>query len=295
MSSTLLKKIIPGKVERVIRDIRDQYWRKYDIEKLPDGIYSDNLEFKSISFCTTCMNRLFHLKKTFEQNIADNRDYKGKVELVLIDYNSQDGLEEWAKKTLTPYIEKGIVNYYKTYGPTRFHASVAKNLAHKMGQGDIVCNVDGDNFTGKDFAFYINYLVNKYGMDLMLHFTKKPFWGTEGRLALSKENFHKLGGYDEALLPIGHEDHDLVNRAKAMGLKYHRVEIENFLRYLSNTSKEKSENCSDESTDYYYLERTNINTSNENIKQGKLKANTAGVDEVVLYKNFTDEKIIVNY
>ena len=48
---------------------------------------------KQISFCITCMNRLKHLKN-FEKNILDNF-LVDEVEFVVLDYNSQDGLEEW--------------------------------------------------------------------------------------------------------------------------------------------------------------------------------------------------------
>src|SRR5690606_33709522 len=135
----------------------------------------------------------------------DNESYPA-VEFVLINYNSEDQLHEWAQDVLRPYIEKGIVNYYFTPEPRFFHASIAKNLAHKVATGDIVCNLDGDNFTGKDFAFYLNYVVNKRGDNYIFHFKKAPYWGTEGRIALTRKNFLALGGYDESFEPIGHQD-----------------------------------------------------------------------------------------
>lgn len=49
---------------------------------------------KQISFCITCMNRLKHLQETLEKNILDNF-LVDEVEFVVLDYNSQDGLEEW--------------------------------------------------------------------------------------------------------------------------------------------------------------------------------------------------------
>lgn len=289
---SFLIKILPPVVERAIRGFRDKYLRSYHFEELPKEIYSSDLKYYSISFCTTCMNRLFHLKHTLETNIKKNQNYPN-IEFVLIDYNSKDGLESWAKKKLGKYIKSGVLNYYKTNVPEKFHASIAKNLAHKVAKGQILCNLDGDNFTGEDFAFYINYLINKHGENSLLHFRKEPFWGTEGRIVLSADNFKKIGGYDESLLPIGHEDHDLLNRAKAFGLDYKNIQVENFLKYLSNTTREKAENCVGNDESYYQLEQTNKVTSDNNIKLGRLEANTGGTKEVVLYKNFTLESIIV--
>jgi len=282
--SLFLNQFIPQSLERKIRTFRDKNLRKYQIEKLPAEIYTPK-KFYTISLCITCMNRLFHLKETIAQNIEDNAAYPN-IEFVLIDYNSQDGLEEYVKENLMPYIEKGILNYYKTTEPKKFHASYAKNLSHALAQGAIVCNLDGDNFTGKDFAFYLNHLFNQKGENNIYQFFKRPYWGTVGRLAFYKPNFFKLGGYDEDLLPIGHEDLDLVNRGRKMGMNLEQTQIENFLKYLSNTTKEKAENCTDTNEDYYTLMHANIEASNENIRNGKLVANPVGMKNFVVYKNF---------
>lgn len=281
--NSIFKRIVPKIFERSIREIRDQYFRKYNIEKLPSEIYSKELKYYSISFCITCMNRLFHLKKTLETNILDNLEYPN-LEFIVVNYNSKDNLDSWMKENMQMYIDKGIVNYYRTDEPEVFHASLAKNLAHRVAKGDILCNLDGDNFTGKDYAFYLNYLFNQH-QNSFFQFTKKPFWGTEGRIAFMKTDFFKLGGYDESLLPIGHEDHDLMNRAKAIGLVYKKIQIENFLKYLSNTEIEKAENTGNKNK-YYDLENSNRKTSNMNIEKGKYIANLEGMKNFKLFENF---------
>ena len=286
----VLKKHISQRLEKLLRRFRDQYLRFYKFEKLPKQIYARQLKNYKISFCITCMNRLFHLKNTLEKNIIDNKNYKN-LEFIVINYNSKDHLDRWMREHMSDYIQSGILKYYRTDEPESFHASKAKNLSHLLAEGEIVCNLDGDNFTGKDFAFYINFMFNQHGENIFLHFTKKPFWGTEGRMALTKENFLRLGGYDEDLLPIGHEDHDLMNRAKAFGLNYVKIEIENFLRYLSNTEQEKAENCVNEPTSFYVLEKNNRDKSNENIKKGKIIANPQGMSKFTLYKNFASSPL----
>ena len=282
--SLLLKHLIPQKLERSLRTFRDINLRSYNNTTLPGEIYTQN-HYYSISFCSTCMNRLFHLKHTIEKNILDNINYP-KIEFVLINYNSKDGLEDFAQENLAKYVEKGVLSYYRTDEPQKFHASKAKNLSHALAKGEIVCNVDGDNFTGKDFAYYINYLYNQNGTNTIYQFHKPPYWGTVGRLSFYKENFMKLGGYDEAFLPIGHEDMDLVNRGREMGFEFKQETLENFQRYLSNTTVEKSVNCTEELEDYYKLEGTNRKLSNSNIEKGILTANPAGMENFVVYKNF---------
>ncbi len=287
----MIQKTPRQRFERMVRDFRDQYFRNYKDEKLPTALFDKALPKHSITFCTTCMNRFFHLKKTFVKNVESNIDYPN-VEFVLLNYNSQDELHEWAQKKLPPYIEKGIVNYYHTTKPKSFHASKAKNLAHKVAKGEILCNLDGDNFTGKDFAFYINYKIQSQGIDSLFQFKKAPYWGTEGRLVYAKKYFLELGGYDEALAATGHEDHDLMDRLKAYGLKYENIQIENFLHYLSNTTLEKAVNVSEDAVHYYDLESTNRKKSKENIDANILKANAEGWGTTPLYKNFSKEALI---
>ena len=283
-----LGKILPRKFERSLRIFWDKNIRKFRLEKLPDEIYHQS-KYNTIAFCTTCMNRLYQLKETLKVNITDNQSYP-KLVFVLIDYNSQDGLEEYVKKNLSKYINKGTLVYYKTNQPQKFHASKAKNLAHFLADADIVCNVDGDNFTGKDFAFYINYIFNKYGSNHIFQFHKPPFWGTIGRLALSKENFIKLGGYDENLLPIGHEDMDLVQRAISLGLPLRRDPIENFQKFISNSLLEKAANSSDDET-YTELENANKQISKKNIEAGLFVANTNGLESFTIYRNFSEDAL----
>ncbi|RDV16697.1 glycosyltransferase family 2 protein [Pontibacter diazotrophicus] len=285
----LLKHLIPHKLERTLRTYRDINLRNYNDTALPEEIYKQD-HYYSISFCSTCMNRLFHLRHTLEKNIQNNRSYPN-IEFVLIDYNSQDGLEDYVKENWSHYIEQGVLNYYKTFQPQTFHASKAKNLSHALAKGDIVCNVDGDNFTGKDLAYYINYLYNQHGENNIFQFHKPPFWGTVGRLTFFKEAFMRLGGYDEDLLPIGHEDLDLVNRGREIGLEFKQEKQENFLRYLSNTTLEKSINCTAEPKNYYELEGANRIQSNNNIKNGILTANAGGMENFIIYKNFSEEAL----
>jgi predicted glycosyltransferase involved in capsule biosynthesis len=287
----MIQRTFGQRFERLVRDIRDQYFRNYKDEKLPAEIFDNALPKYSISFCTTCMNRFFHLKRTFLKNVESNRNYPN-VEFVLVNYNSQDKLHQWAKKNLPSYIERGLVNYYHTTEPRYFHASKAKNLAHKVSNGEIVCNLDGDNFTGNDFAYYINYKMQTGGIDSLLQFKKAPYWGTEGRIVLAKKYFLELGGYDENLGPTGHQDHDLMDRGKIFGLKYENIQIENFLHYLSNTTFEKSVNVSEDLINFYDFESKNRKQSTENIKMNLLRANSDGWGNIPLYKNFGEEAIV---
>lgn len=170
-------------------------------------------EYK-ISFCTVCMNRLSHLQQTLPANLADNQDYPH-LEFILLDYNSSDGLEDWVKENLQEHLDSGRLVYYKTKTPVHFKRAHSKNLVHKLASGEVVCNLDADNYTGKGFAAYINHeFVNHDNIFLT---AIGPSGATEkgdvlGRICIRNKDFHNIGGYDERMTSYGFDDYDLANR-----------------------------------------------------------------------------------
>lgn len=172
-----------------------------------------------ISFCITCMGRLHHLKETILKNIQDNSSY-GNIEYVLLDYNSQDGLESWVKDNLGSH--KNVV-YWRERSATRWRMPHAKNVAHLLASGDIVCNLDADNWTGKDYALTLAEKFSECPDRIVTHVHGGGFGG---RVALRNEDFKRLRGYDEQLsYGWGWEDDDLKARAKQAGLDLVKVEM----------------------------------------------------------------------
>ena len=49
----------------------------------------------NLSFCITCMNRLYQIEKTLRKNLDDNKNSKYNIEFVLVNFNSNDGLTEY--------------------------------------------------------------------------------------------------------------------------------------------------------------------------------------------------------
>lgn len=280
-----LKSHVPEFAERIFKHFKQRVILNVADEALPREIFGQK-HYHKISFVTTCMNRLFQLRKTYLKNIADNAAYPH-CEFVLINYNSGDGLDGWVAENLGQYIQEGKVKYFHAPDPEVFHAAHAKNLAHFLSTGDIVCNLDGDNFTGKDFAFYINYLFNtNQSGQLLLTFSKDRYYGTYGRICLTREHFVKLGGYDEDLHNVGGEDVDLMLRAMAFGLEHRNVEIENFLKYIENTNKERVKNTGLQNSFEHYNKLNKIKTE-QNVKNNVLTANAGKTKTARMYKNLS--------
>ena len=179
-------------------------------------------DFLKISFCTTCMGRLHHLKQTLPKNLEDNADYPH-LEFCILDYSSPDGLEEWIHEAMGEHLESGRVVYQKSEGHRRFHFSKAKNLSHRMATGDVVCNLDADNFTGPGFAHYINCVMRAVPNAIGVRGSGSYGRGSEGRIFLARHFYEELGGYDEAFEGWSLEDTDLIRRAVIQGLRQIRI------------------------------------------------------------------------
>lgn len=199
-----------------------------------------------ISFCIVCMNRLHHLSQTLPINIFDNEDYED-LEFVLLDYNSNDGLEGFVKENFSKDIENGKLIYYKTNIPKYFNRSHSRNLAFRLASGDLICNIDADNYTGKNFAAYVN---DKFQKSDNIFLTPLGLSGTNskkdvlGRICIKRVDFYRIKGYDERMINYGFEDNDFANRLEISGLS--RVKIAEHGDYLRAIFHEEKERLSNE-------------------------------------------------
>lgn len=240
--------------------------------------------YYKISICTTCMGRLHHLKQTLPQNILDNWDYRKKLEFLILDYNSNDGLGKWVKDALGKYVESGLVAYYRTEEPKYYDMSHSRNIAFKLASGDIVNNVDSDAYTNKGFASYINRQANVQPEKATFAKSRQLL---RGRLGFYKKDFIEiLGGYDENLHAYGHDDQDLLNRAWELGftLMYYGGQfcgiVEDHVKHQEGNYKKK----------WWETEGENRLISFTNLLTGRFKANVGKEwGKATVIKNFTEE------
>lgn len=204
-----------------------------------------------ISFCTTCMGRAHHLKRTLPQNLADTVDWvrPDAVEFVVVDYDSPDDLVEWIETdpVLAPYRERGILRLVRVGGQSHFRHSHAKNVAHRAATGDVVCNVDADNFVGPGFAAYLRAVFYRRPRAVVATsrldrgLVHPRYQGCMGRIALRRSDFDALGGYDESARFRGWsgEDTDLLMRAVRSRLAPVLIRDRRFLEVVTHSDLER--------------------------------------------------------
>jgi hypothetical protein len=93
-----------------------------------------------------------------------------------------------------------------------------------------------------------------------------------GRISMTKNNFFKIGGYNQSLKPMGHQDGDLINRAKMNKIKYYRLKDKKYNNAITNDKNESLKNCYG-NYNYNNLMKINMIYSDFSLKSGELIAN----------------------
>ena len=187
-----------------------------------------------ITFCTTCMNYTKYLKQVYLHNLIVARDYN--CDFVLVNYNSEDDMDDWIRgKDFKSFISSNKLLYYHTIEPLFWRFGHAKNVSHRLGTGDVLCNLDSDNFLTKE---YLDWLFDLFSNNRNI-ITEGNGHGGGGRVAVYKEDFYEVGGYEEQNITIGINDHkDFVDRVCLLKRDCIQNPVE-FIGYITQPSKER--------------------------------------------------------
>ncbi|GAG59755.1 unnamed protein product, partial [marine sediment metagenome] len=196
--------------------LKNEWWKFHKKDfKFWDGTFNKPIQTTyKISLCIPCMNRIEEVKIAISKNVEGNVDYKN-FEIVLLDYNSTDGLDQWVKSEMMDYINSGLLVYYRTEEPVYWCPQHSRNVVMKLGSGDIINMIDANKFTTEGFATYINKVANQIERPAI--FAKamgkrksKSYFRLFGRVGFFKDDFINFGGYNEELSGYGWQDRDLL-------------------------------------------------------------------------------------
>lgn len=194
----------------------------------------------SICYFTVVMNRVHHLAKTLPVNLKDNR--KNATCFVVLDYGSNDGLANFIRENFENELLSGKLRYHRVEA-SFFERSRSRNIAARYCVGDVICNIDADNYTGKDFdAFLAHHFMtdSKIFVSALGHANHSI--DTYGKIALRKDDFFIAGGYDESFKGYGYEDYDLVVRLQRQGLRKVMISEECYLQAIHHSRSERIAN-----------------------------------------------------
>lgn len=160
-----------------------------------------------ISLCIPCHNRTHDLKQTMPYLLA-TAHASPPVEIVIIDYNSQDDLAQYIAN-----LDNDTVSYFKYTGRDYYHMAHARNLSVKAARGEYIVIMSTDIYPAKEFIQIVREML-KDGY-IWMHGRRYT-----GVIVCQRQEFIDAGGYDERFEFYGPEDTDLHDRLVRRGAKF---------------------------------------------------------------------------
>lgn len=183
-----------------------------------------------ISYCTTCHKRLWQLKQTLDHNLAYT--VAGKVELCVLAYNDSEAYS-YLREHYADYIADGRLRVLDWRDEKVFldgstwSCGYVKHLAHLMGRGDVLFNLDADNFIDDNLQAKLSSLKPN---ELLI--TLQSEWrddGRSGRIGVHRSLYGKAKYRDKGRA----DDGDFISQCIALGTKVKQVRCE--YNPISNT------------------------------------------------------------
>jgi len=241
-----------------------------------------------VSFCITHKNRFHQIAETLTKNLNDNRIDEGRVEFILVDFGSDHDMKNWVADQFSAEISSEYLKFFHTSKLEKWHAPIAKNTAHRLSTGQILVNLDGDNFTGYRGGQFVyeHFMENQHDI-CCWQFSGRNGDGSFGRIASARDTFFGIGGYNEELLEMGFQDRDLVRRLEMSGVKVVLALDESYNHTLENDQYEPKEMA------YASMRLFNKKIAKRIVKKDNLKANgnTMGIQSGIKQLVITNGKI----
>lgn len=177
------------------------------------------METDLITICIPCKNRTYDLKNIIPKILAVIDE---KVEILVLNYGSTDDLDE--------YIKTVPVSYIKYMDNPFFHMAHSRNILGRQASGKYILTFCADVDFKKGFIEEIRKKLSEYDC------VRISGHSYPGIIVVKKEDFIKVGGYDERFEFYGGEDKELIERLLRNGLNFGYISQE----YLSIIPTSKS-------------------------------------------------------
>jgi glycosyltransferase involved in cell wall biosynthesis len=194
----------------------------------------------SVSYITTCMDRLEFLKQSLPAMLA-----QPDAECVVVDYSCPQRCGEWVER------EHPSARVVRVPDQTEFNYARARNAGAAAAQAPWLCFIDCDFVLVPGFGAVLRQMLRpgctfhsgKAGPDGVVRLEGPP-WGP---VLIRAEDFTRVGGYDEVIRGWGYEDNDFVNRTLDIGLTrvgyprdlFHNIDHDDTVRLKHVTGTDK--------------------------------------------------------
>lgn len=183
----------------------------------------------NLSYCTTCHNRVWQLKKTLPHNTQYLKS--DEVELVIVAYND-DSVLPFLKANYVDYLNDDRIrvvehNENKIFSDgSRWSCGYVKDIAHRAGLGDVLFNLDANNFIDDELHRSLLTLSPK-----TMIITKQSEWlpdGRSGRIGCHRTDYGKIYYRDKGR----NDDGDFMLQAHLAHIK--KIQVPCSIKPISN-------------------------------------------------------------
>ena len=193
----------------------------------------------NVSLICACKNRNAPLKISLSSWLL----FKEITEIIIVDWSSDESLRE-----LTDWDER--IKVINVPNQIYFNQPQPLNLAANIATGDYILKVDTDYILNPYFNFFEHYKIDNQSFLCGQHdyeqveiATSPYFKYLRGLLYISKENYLKVGGYNEIHTQYyAYEDDEIVHRLELFGLKKYKVEYNHNIIHIPHPDKKRLEN-----------------------------------------------------
>ena len=216
-----------------------------------DAVFEEKALEKGVivSFCVACYKRGWQLRKTLLSNILALLPWRKNCRICIALFRSEESDDDiaWIMDNAAGALaDASLVVGLADMPGNGWDASLAKNTSHRLAvkehdQGlkvfrlsegpssevkwkektHFLINLDADNLIAPTFMDEVKKAMTqgKLKQSNACLWGKGRNNGTCGRIGMWAEDFARLGGYDQTLLPTGYEDVDLVKRCEHIAKK----------------------------------------------------------------------------
>ena len=193
----------------------------------------------NVSLICACKNRNAPLKISLSSWLL----FREITEIIIVDWSSDESLQEltdWDKRIKV--ISVPNQHYFNQPQPL--------NLAANIATGDYILKVDTDYILNPYFNFFENYKIDNESFLCgqndyeQIEINSSPYFKyLRGLLYISKENYLKVGGYNEIHTQYyAYEDDEISHRLEMLGLKKYKVEYNHNIIHIPHPDKKRVEN-----------------------------------------------------